>query len=151
MENINTSGQNKIIKEALGYREYSSKYSDELQFEAAKIEVLPLNSTIYKIFIKKLILSENLKFEEVKDKLPEPALVNADEILVRKMNHIFGTDYEPISYQIIKSLILTGKTDEFNEELYYATPDEPIKAPFQLGELINTTPYVKKRKNQKKY
>ncbi len=39
MENINTSGQNKIIKEALGYREYSSKYSDELQFEAAKIEV----------------------------------------------------------------------------------------------------------------
>ena len=149
MENSIKKNRDKIINEVLKYNTYAHNFSIEEQEEASKIDSLEINSSMYKIFLKRLILDKHLKFEDVVDKLPDINLVYKDEKTVRCIEYAFGEEQIPMSYEIVKSLILTGKSDEFIEELYYATPDEPFKAPFTLNELISTTPFVKKRKIQK--
>ena len=145
MENVNKVHEKKVIDEVLRYRDYASTFTQKSQDEAAKVDTLVLNSSMYKIFLKKLILNNNLEFKEVIAKLPDTELVNKDENFSNYINYIFGKDDEPMSFKVIRSLILTGKTDEFNEVVYYNTQEGELKAPFEINELISTTPYVKQR------
>ena len=148
MENIIRDIERKEEKEKAKFERFISNCLDaESVNEARKVENIEIYSNIFKMFIMKLIIEKQLKFDEVVDKLPDAEMIKKDENTLRFINYIFGTDdTTPKSYEVIRSLILTGKTDEFNEVLHYATMDDPIKATFQVSELVNTTPYVKKRR-----
>ena len=149
MENINKVHEKKVIAEVLKYRDYASTFTQQSQDEASKVDALKLNSSMYKIFLKRLILDKHLKFDDVKEKLPDTELVNKDENFSKCINYIFGTNELPMSFQIIRSLILFDETADYTEEVYYETTEGPIKAHFTVEELISSTEYVKKRKNQK--
>ena len=146
MEKVIIKGYEKSKAEFAKYEEYAMSFSAEERAEANKIDSLEINSTMYKVFLKRLILDTQVSFEEVVDKLPDITLINKDEKTVNCVNYAFDMDETPITYRIVESFILNGNVDNFSEEIFYDTSEDKIKVPFTLSELISTTPYVKKNK-----
>lgn len=146
MEKLTIKYYKKVQEELKSYNEYIMGFSAEEQAKANEVDKLELNSTMYKIFLKRLILDKKVPFEEVVDRLPDIKLINKDEKTVSCVNYAFDMNETPITYKIVESFILTGKTDNFSEEISYDTSEDKIKVPFTLSELLSTTPYVKKHK-----
>ena len=146
MEKLSIKYYEKIQKEQTKYNEYIKGFSAEEQAEANKVDTLAINSIMYKVFLKRLILDKKVPFEEVVDRLPDIKLINKDEKTVSCVNYAFDMDETPITYKIVESFILNGNVDNFSEEIFYDTSEDKIKVPFTLSELLSTTPYVKKHK-----
>lgn len=146
MEKLSIKYYEKIQKEQTKYNEYIKKFNAEEQAEANKVDTLAINSIMYKVFLKRLILDKKVPFEEVVDRLPDIKLINKDEKTVSCVNYAFDMDETPITYKIVESFILNGNVDNFSEEIFYETSEDKIKVPFTLSELLSTTPYVKKHK-----
>ena len=142
MEKLSIKYYEKIQKEQTKYNEYIKKFNAEEQAEANKVDTLAINSIMYKVFLKRLILDKKVPFEEVVDRLPDIKLINKDEKTVSCVNYAFDMDETPITYKIVESFILNGNVDNFSEEIFYETSEDKIKVPFTLSELLSTTPYV---------
>lgn len=118
--------------------------------EARKVsELNGIYSNNFLNYLKSLIIKRHIKYEDILDKLPDRKIIDKDEKRLKLINYIFALNYNiPLSYMVIESLIVTSKTDYFDEELYYVTDERPIKAPFTVSELISTTSMVQEKRKQ---
>ena len=147
MEAIERYILDKKVKEIFDYKRLVLEYNDQKVLdEAAKIDRLQLYSSSFRIFLKRLIIEDKLRIDQVLTRIPSEEIISRDEKTTNLLNYVFRTDKKPLSYEVTESLIKTGYTDKYPENLYYQTEEDDVKAPFTVEELISSTEYVKKNK-----
>ena len=122
--------------------------SEETINEALKAnELRPLYSDDFVAFLKKLIIENDLFYEDILDKLPKANYIWLDENRVKGIKKIFGIDIHglPISYMMVESVIKNGNLEYFADQMYYNTSEDPVRVPFTKDQFKDSIPYFKEK------
>ena len=122
--------------------------SEETMNEALKAnELRPLYSDDFVAFLKKLIVENDLFYEDILDKLPNANYIRLDENRVKSIKKFFGVDIHglPVSYMMVESVIKNGNLKYFDDQMYYNTSEDPVRVPFTKDEFIDSILYFKEK------